>query len=105
MAAEDGFGTSTEELRAHAKKLEALGDRLDTAVDAANQVTMSTEAYGKICAFFVPIVQGVSQPGVDALSRSSGAMNELASNVKQAASTYEDTEQGNDALLKEIEVR
>ncbi|MBA8823310.1 hypothetical protein FHX42_000639 [Saccharopolyspora lacisalsi] len=99
----EGFETSTEELRGHAKKLRALADRLDTAVGAAEQVTMSTEAYGKICAFFVPIVQGVSRPGVDALSRASEAMNDTASNVRRAASTYDETESGNDALLREIE--
>ncbi|QIZ34184.1 type VII secretion target [Saccharopolyspora sp. ASAGF58] len=64
----DAFGVSPEELRSHASKLDALSDQLQTALDAANQVTMGSEAYGVICSFFVPIVQAVSQPGVDALS-------------------------------------
>lgn len=90
----DGFGTSPEELRAHASKLEGLEDKLKTALDAAHQVTVGTEAFGKICSFFVPVVQQTAQPGIDALDRTSGAMGDLAAKIKQTANTYESGDEG-----------
>jgi uncharacterized protein YukE len=91
----NGFGVSPEELRSHASKLDALSENLRTALDAANQVTMGTEAYGVICSFFVPIVQAVSQPGVAALSTASDAMGDQAANVKDTAQTYESGDDAN----------
>lgn len=95
----DKFGTSPEELRAHASKLDGLGERLQTALDAANQVSLSTEAYGVICSFFVPVVQSVSQPGVDTLKDASGAMGDMAAKVKQTANTYESGDADNAGLF------
>ncbi|MEV0704642.1 type VII secretion target [Saccharopolyspora sp. NPDC050389] len=91
----NAFDVSPEELRSHASRLDALSDQLKTALDAANQVTMGTEAYGVICSFFVPIVQAVSQPGVDALSTASESMSDQAGNVKDTAQTYESGDQAN----------
>ncbi len=91
----DGFDVRPEELHAHAKKLEAMGDRLKTAQDAANEVTMNTDAYGQICSFFVPTVQDASQPGIDALARASTAIRESARKVVDTAETYETTDASN----------
>lgn len=88
----DDIGTSPEELRAHAAKLQGFEDRLKTALDAANQVSMGSEAYGKICAFFVPVVRSVSQPGTDALRNTSDVLGDLAAKVKNSANTYESSD-------------
>ncbi|HEU5108901.1 MAG TPA: ESX-1 secretion-associated protein, partial [Micromonosporaceae bacterium] len=63
----EGYGVLVGEIRAHASRLDALHQQLDTALDAANQVQLGTAAYGQICQFFVPIVQAVSRPGVEAI--------------------------------------
>lgn len=91
----EGFGVSPEELLAHAAKLDGFADELKTALGAANEVNMGTDAYGVICQFFVPIVQAVSQPGVDALSTASTAMGDTATNVKDTAASYESGDEAN----------
>lgn len=91
----DGYDVLPDELRNHAGKLDALGDRLSTAMDAASQVTLGTQAYGQICQFFVPIVQAVSQPGVSALAEAAGSMDGTANGVRATAGSYDTTEQAN----------
>jgi hypothetical protein len=90
-----GFEVLVDELRAHASRLDGLADRLNTAVDAGQQVTLGAEAYGKICSFFVPIVQAVSAPGVEALGQASTSMTDTGVGVRDTATAYENREQSN----------
>jgi hypothetical protein len=89
----DGYAVLVGEIRAHAGRLDALHDQLTTAVDAANQVHLGSAAYGQICQFFVPIVQMVSQPGVDAIAQAADTMSVTATGVRETASTYESHDQ------------
>jgi len=91
----NGFGVTPEELRSHASKLQGLGDELGTALDAARQVSMSSEAYGVLCSFFVPIVQTVSEPGVDGLRAAEESMHETAAQINDTAATYESGDTAN----------
>ncbi|MFC0115588.1 type VII secretion target [Kibdelosporangium aridum] len=91
----DGYGVLPDELRAHASRLNGLQDRLNTALDAANQVALGDQAYGVICSFFVPIVHAVSAPGVTALRGTATAMGETSVGVKTTATSYDDVEQSN----------
>jgi hypothetical protein len=89
----DGYGVLVDEIRAHASRLDALHDQLNTAFDAANQVQLASTAYGQICQFFVPIVQFVSRPGVEAISEAAGTMAATATGVRDTATTYEQSDQ------------
>ncbi|SDE01195.1 type VII secretion target [Actinokineospora iranica] len=92
----DGMtGVFVGELRAHATRLDALGERLSTAADAGRQVTMGTEAYGKICQFFVPVVQSISTPGIDAIAHTATTVAESAQGIRDTANAYEQNDQSN----------
>ena len=52
------------DLTVHAKQLDAIGDGLQQAVDAANQVSMPTDAYGILCQPFRMMLDPVEQYGV-----------------------------------------
>jgi hypothetical protein len=84
-----------DELRAHAGRLDALRDRLNTALDAANQVALGDQAYGVICSFFVPVVHAVSDPGVSALRDGATSMGDTANGVRTTATSYDNVEQAN----------
>jgi hypothetical protein len=62
---------------------------LTTAFEAANQVHLGAGAYGQICQFFVPIVQMVSRPGVEAIAQAADTMATTAGGVRDTATTYE----------------
>ncbi|MCG8916698.1 type VII secretion target [Actinokineospora sp. PR83] len=91
----DGYGVLVGELGAHASKLAALHDKLDQALQAANQVNLGSQAYGQICQFFVPIVQSVSTPAVESISESAQTMDATAQGVRDTAGSYANTEQAN----------
>jgi excreted virulence factor EspC (type VII ESX diderm) len=91
----NGFDVLPDELRGHASRLDALGERLGTALSAANQVNLGNQAYGVICQFFVPIVHSVSDPGVEALRQASTAMGTSAKGVRDTAVAYDRTEEAN----------
>jgi excreted virulence factor EspC (type VII ESX diderm) len=95
------FQVVSDELRAHASHLDGLTDRLNTAVSAAGQVTMDTEAYGVLCAFLPPIINAVTeQHATDTLHAAVQGMTDTANNVRTAASSYDDAEQSNAAPWK-----
>jgi uncharacterized protein YukE len=95
----DGYGVLDDELRAHAGRLDGLHEQLATALAAAQQVSLGDQAFGQICQFFVPIVHAVSTPGVQALTTSAASVQETADGVRDTATTYEQTEQGNTQTL------
>lgn len=90
------FEVVPDELRTHAKHLDALTDRLHTAVDAARSVVMDNAAYGVLCAFLPPIINKTTQDdATEALNAAVEGMTSTADNVKMAAQSYDDTDQAN----------
>lgn len=88
----DGYEVLTGELEAHAGKVDAFTDRLRTASDAANQVTMNDSAYGVLCQPFAAMLQPFEELGVRTLRQGGDAMAETARQVKDAAASYAGTE-------------
>ncbi|WP_326957846.1 type VII secretion target [Amycolatopsis sp. NBC_01286] len=82
------------DLTAHAKQLDAIGDGLQQAVDAANQVSMPTDAYGILCQPFRMLLDPVEQYGIDALKDAVQAMTAVSGKVRGAAAAYHTYEAG-----------
>jgi len=99
----DGFGLLPGELDAHAGKVDGLTDRLRTAVDAANTVTMDNSAYGVVCQPFAMMLQPFEQMGVNALKQAADTLSETAVKVRDTAKVYETTDTMNAASHKGIE--
>ena len=91
----NGYGVLTGELGGHASRLDALHDRLDQAVQAANQVHLGDSAYGVICQFFVPVVHMVSGPGVEAIRQATESMSDSAQGIRDNTASYDNVEQAN----------
>lgn len=85
----DGYGVLTGELRAHGGRVEGLGERMDTAVSAAQQVAMDDSAYGVICQPFAILLQPFEDMGVEALRKAAEALREASGKVKTAADGYD----------------
>jgi hypothetical protein len=89
-----GFEVEPDDLVAHASHVESLVDRLNTAVSAAD-TAMSDHAYGLLCAFLPPIIRPTGEQAKDALTASIEGVHGLSDNVKTAAQSYRDGEEGN----------
>ncbi|PXY24816.1 ESX-1 secretion-associated protein [Prauserella sp. PE36] len=89
----DGGGFELgSDLTAHAAQLDGCTDQLNQAVDAANTVSMPTDAYGILCQPFRMLLDPVEQYGIDALKEAVSAMQATADKVRKAAETYQGTE-------------
>lgn len=91
----DRFELVVDELRGHADRLRGISDQLDQALNAARQVSISDQAYGKICTFFPPIIAFVSQAGVDSLAATVTSVGETVQGVRETAVAYEGVDHGN----------
>ena len=78
----------SEELSAHAAKLDDLAGRVATAVSAAEVVSMSDQAYGLLCSFLPPIVNPLEDAGVTALRAAGEGLTTTAGNVRSSAAEY-----------------
>jgi hypothetical protein len=93
----------TEDLRAHASKVDSVVEQLGTAVDASQQVSLDNDAYGIICRPFAWMLDPAENVGVEALRKAAEAMGELADEVRSAAEDYQQVDDDNRALIEGVE--
>lgn len=93
----------SEDLRAHASHLDALTDRLDTALSAAQEVSMSDEAYGLLCSFLPPIVNPMEEEGMDALKAAREGVEVTAENIRTTAKEYDSNDDDNAESFRKFE--
>lgn len=84
-----------ENLRAHASKVDGVVEQLGVAVDASQEVTLASDAYGILCQPFALLLDPVEQHGVDVLKKAVEAMEETAENVRATAEDYQAVDDGN----------
>lgn len=96
----DGYEVVPGELDAHAAVLDGLADDMAKALDAANAATMHGEAYGKICWFFVPVIQYISEPCRTQLDEAGSTLRRAATELRDTSAGYQDVETGNAASLR-----
>jgi uncharacterized protein YukE len=85
-----GFNVVSDELTAHASHLGGFGDRLGTALSAAQTAAMSEGCYGLLCSFVPPVINPMEEQAVELLKSAQAAMDTTADNVRTAGSSYEE---------------
>ncbi|UJW35249.1 ESX-1 secretion-associated protein [Saccharothrix sp. AJ9571] len=98
-----GYEVLNDELTVHAGKVDGFSERMQTAVDAANTVTMDDSAYGVICQPFAMLLQPFEEMGVNALKTAVESLSETATKVRDSAAAYEEREGGTSKALKNAE--
>jgi hypothetical protein len=88
----DGYDVLTEELRTHAGKVDGFVDRLRTAADAANQVTMNNDAFGVLCQPFAMLLQPFEEMGSNAVSQAVQTVTDTAGKLRDTAGSYDTTD-------------
>ncbi|WP_020670557.1 type VII secretion target [Amycolatopsis nigrescens] len=95
-----GYEVLQDELGTHAGKVDALAERLGTAVGAAQQVSMDNSAFGVICQPFALLLDPFEQMGVQALQKAQESVKDTAGKVRDAVTTYEGKEDETIQTLK-----
>jgi hypothetical protein len=94
-----GYEVLNEELETHAGKIDGFAERMQTAVSAAQQVTMDNSAYGVICQPFAMLLDPFEQMGVRALQTAAESISETAGKVRDASTTYSTQEDDTAAVI------
>jgi hypothetical protein len=102
MSDGQGYEVLTGELGTHAGKVDGLAERLQTAVQAAQQVTMDNSAYGVLCQPFALLLDPFEQLGVRALQSAQESVADTAGKVRDAVQTYTGQDQTSGQALKTI---
>jgi hypothetical protein len=102
----DRYEVLTGALSAHAKKVSGFADRLTQAVDAAQQMSLPTDAYGQCCQDLPFMLNPLQRLGAAALNSSVERLNSTATNVEDTAEDYANIDYDNAlALHRAREVR
>ena len=96
----DGFEVAPGALDAHAGLLDGLADDMAKAVEAADAATLDGEAYGKICAFFVPVIQYLSEPCRTQLGEAGDVLGRDGGKLRDTAGGYQDVDTANATSLR-----
>jgi hypothetical protein len=97
-----GWEVVADELDGHSKQLLDLSDRLQTAIDAAKQVSMPTDAYGILCQPFRLMLDPVEQWGLDALQGAVDAVGATSEQMKTTAQGYHKLDQGGANTVRSV---
>ncbi|OXM63264.1 MULTISPECIES: type VII secretion target [Amycolatopsis] len=100
--AANGYEVLTDELGTHAGKVDGLAQRLQTAVDAARQVSMDNSAFGVICQPFAMMLDPFEQMGIRALETAKESVTGTAGNVRTAVTKYEGQDEGTRQTVKQL---
>lgn len=95
----DRFELVVGELRGHADRLRGISDQLDQALNAAREVSISDQAYGKICTFFPPVVHFISQAGIESLAEAVTSVGETVQGVRETAANYDAVDEANSSTF------
>lgn len=80
----------TDGIRRHAGRIEAIGDDITTARAAAGQVSMNSEAYGKLCSpILVPVLAVLETAGIAAMTVGAGAVDMTAGALRTMATSLD----------------
>ncbi|MEV6335546.1 type VII secretion target [Nocardia vinacea] len=92
-----------EKLRTHAANVEKVGQSLSQALEAAQAVSLPTDAFGKLCAFLPPLfVDSVETDGIDAIEAAQTALGEDAGKLRNVADSFETVDTSRAAQLKAV---
>jgi hypothetical protein len=99
----DHFQVLTGELDAHAGKVDGLTDRLRTAAEAANAVTMNNDAFGVVCQPFAALLQPFEEMGVRTLREATEALTSSAGKVRDTSRAYGERESSETTVYRNAE--
>mgnify|MGYP002624138253 CR=1 FL=1 len=80
----------TDGLRAHARRVEEVGDQISNARSAAGQVSMQADAYGVLCSpILVPVLGLLEGAGILAMTAAASAMDATGGALRAMATSLD----------------
>ncbi|GAA2274002.1 hypothetical protein GCM10009853_029840 [Glycomyces scopariae] len=97
-----GFQVDPEEMRGHAADLLRVHERFAAVKDASAHITRADEAYGKLCSFLPPVLEGRHTEQDAAVGELAENIELLAQALKETADQYEEADAAAADALAEL---
>jgi hypothetical protein len=98
-----GYSVAPEELRLHARHLDAFGARFDKVAAASRHISGDGQAYGMLCAWIGLILEGRHQRQDQLVTLAAQNVSLVATAVAKQAATYEDAEEAERQKFEELQ--
>ncbi|PSL55847.1 excreted virulence factor EspC (type VII ESX diderm) [Saccharothrix carnea] len=96
----NGYNVDVEQLRTHARNLEAIKDRFGAVKAASAHIAQDDQAYGLLCGWISGILEGRHAAQDDLLAFAENNLALIATELRATADEYSATEDGNAALVR-----
>ncbi|MEV6344039.1 type VII secretion target [Actinoplanes sp. NPDC051851] len=88
----DRLRLPSDEMVRHSSAVDDIAAALRQARAAAGQVSLDTQAYGRLCSFLPLLLGGVTESAIVAMNGSADALTETALRLREAVATTEHTD-------------
>lgn len=99
----EGFEVQTEQIRAHARNVEALFDRFGAVKAASGHIAQNDEAYGLLCGWIAGVLEGRHVRQDELIAYVAENLSLAADSLRRAADDYDAGDQSAADGLKKIE--
>lgn len=96
------FVVDTEALRSHAAEVAQVANGLQAAFQAVSHTSMSGNAFGTICSFFLAPATVLQSSGVASMTSATKALNGAAAAMSAAAQTYDAVDDATSGRLSQL---
>lgn len=99
---DNGVEVDVEQLRAHARKIEALRDRFDAVQSASSHISQDDQAYGLLCGWISGVLEGRHTRQDELIAKVKRNLDLVAKSLKTSADSYEGVDTSNASLLSGV---
>ncbi|MFI5936280.1 type VII secretion target [Actinoplanes sp. NPDC051494] len=93
MSAADGqMQVNPNDLVAHARKIDEIGDGLAMAQEAGAAVRTDAGEYGQLCQFVPSLLNAMQSQMIDGLATAARSVHDTADGLREVAAAYDDTD-------------
>ncbi|HEY8372663.1 MAG TPA: type VII secretion target [Pseudonocardiaceae bacterium] len=96
----DGYHVDVEQLRAHARNLEAIKERFAAVKAASAHIARDDQAYGLLCGWIAGVLEERHVKQDELLARAEENLALAAQELQATANEYEDLEYTNAGLIR-----
>ncbi|WP_335987929.1 type VII secretion target [Glycomyces sp. MUSA5-2] len=99
----DHFEVVSDDLRTHAVSIDAVRERFDSILSAIDTIAQDNEAYGIICQFLPPILQGRQDEQKELTTMARENLELLAEALRTTADSYDSADEDVAAAHRDIQ--
>ncbi|WP_030487131.1 type VII secretion target [Micromonospora chokoriensis] len=99
---DDGFAVDAEEIRAHARNVEALAQRFTAVKAASAHIAGDDSAYGLLCGWIAAVLEGKHARQDELFAKVEENLTLAAAGLRQTADGYDAVDGDNASLMNSV---